>query len=62
LSATKPGRPSKPKPPQSKPSGEISADDEPGIGLDETLKRMLSMPPAPKAKPVTTAPRKRAKR
>jgi hypothetical protein len=38
-----------PKPPQNSPIGEPSgkqSDDESGIGLDETLRRMLATPPA----------------
>jgi len=57
LSATKSGKPSKPKPPPNSPNEEQSGA---GIGLDELLKRMLSMKPAPHAAPAPKAKKKRS--
>jgi hypothetical protein len=48
LSATKPGKPSKPKQPQNSPLDE-KPDEGSGVGFDDLLRRMLSTPPQAKA-------------
>jgi hypothetical protein len=56
LSATKPGKPSKPKPQQNSPSDEQSEGG--GVGFDDLLRRMLSTPPDRPKKTLTDRKKK----